>query len=523
MGREHELERIDAALDALDGGSAGCVAIEGEPGIGKSRLLAELRERAEAARAHRPPRPGGRVRARPPLRRPGRDGRPLPQRPARRRPRRRARSSCARSWRRSSRRCAAPGECAGRDRRRALPQPPRRPRPASSCSPSEKPLVIALDDLHWADEATIELLGALLRRPPDAPVLLILAFRPGSAPPRLLAALAAPLASKLELGQLSEAEAAALLGGRRRRVAARRSTATAAATPSTWSSWRGSSSRCASTRAGPRPSRGGVPAGVAASLAEEVADALRRCRAPCSRPRRSPASPSTPASPARSPSSTRPPRSSALDELLERELVRPTDVPRRFIFRHPLVRRSVYESIGGGSRLAAHSRAAGSLAARGAAAAERAHHVEQAAGQGDAEAIEVLLEAAAAAAGQGAGGRRALAGRRPAAAARRRPRAPDLGPGRARLGAALDRRARALPRGPARDDRAGRRRRRAAAAAADRLVRGGRALAGPPRGRPPAPDPRLGGARRPRHRRRAWRCRSSWRSTASTRSTSSRR
>ena len=72
-------------------------------------------------------------------------------------------------------------------------------------------------------------------------------------------------------------------------------------------------------------------------------------------------------------------------------------MPRRFIFRHPLVRRGVYESIGGGSRLASHARAAESLAARGAAAADRAHHVEQAASQGDAEAIEVLLEAAEAA------------------------------------------------------------------------------------------------------------------------------
>ena len=34
----------------------------------------------------------------------------------------------------------------------------------------------------------------------------------------------------------------------------------------------------------------------------------------------------------------------ALDELLTLELVRPTDVPRRFRFRHPLVRRAVYES-----------------------------------------------------------------------------------------------------------------------------------------------------------------------------------
>jgi DNA-binding CsgD family transcriptional regulator len=83
----------------------------------------------------------------------------------------------------------------------------------------------------------------------------------------------------------------------------------------------------------------------------------------------------------------------ALDELLERDLVRPTQVPRRFVFRHPLIRRAVYESTGGGWRLAAHARAADALTAAGAAASERAHHVEHSAGQGDEEAIATLMAA----------------------------------------------------------------------------------------------------------------------------------
>ncbi len=51
------------------------------------------------------------------------------------------------------------------------------------------PLVLLLDDLHWADPASIELLGSLLRRPPDAGVLVAVAARPGRLPPGLRAEL----------------------------------------------------------------------------------------------------------------------------------------------------------------------------------------------------------------------------------------------------------------------------------------------------------------------------------------------
>ena len=52
-----------------------------------------------------------------------------------------------------------------------------------------KPLVLLLDDAHWADPASVELFGALLRRPPDAAVLLAIAGRPRQLPDRLAAAL----------------------------------------------------------------------------------------------------------------------------------------------------------------------------------------------------------------------------------------------------------------------------------------------------------------------------------------------
>ena len=83
----------------------------------------------------------------------------------------------------------------------------------------------------------------------------------------------------------------------------------------------------------------------------------------------------------------------AVDELLQLDLVRPTEVPRRFRFRHPLVRRAVYETTAAGWRLGAHERCADALAARGASAAVRAHHVERSAREGDAAAVAVLREA----------------------------------------------------------------------------------------------------------------------------------
>ncbi len=50
---------------------------------------------------------------------------------------------------------------------------------------ARQPIVLALDDLHWADAAAVELISHLLRRRPSGPVLVLLASRSGQAPARL--------------------------------------------------------------------------------------------------------------------------------------------------------------------------------------------------------------------------------------------------------------------------------------------------------------------------------------------------
>ncbi|MET0800217.1 MAG: ATP-binding protein, partial [Actinomycetota bacterium] len=47
VGRESALEQFDATLDALEAGKSACIALDGEPGIGKTHLLTELTRRAE--------------------------------------------------------------------------------------------------------------------------------------------------------------------------------------------------------------------------------------------------------------------------------------------------------------------------------------------------------------------------------------------------------------------------------------------------------------------------------------------
>ena len=82
-----------------------------------------------------------------------------------------------------------------------------------------RPLVLCLDDVHWADVASVDALAALVRRPPAAQVLIALAAREAQLPSSLARAVAAAMVedrvARVEVSQLSRAEAEQLVGGGR--------------------------------------------------------------------------------------------------------------------------------------------------------------------------------------------------------------------------------------------------------------------------------------------------------------------
>ena len=170
--------RPGRALSAASRPRSCCVGRAGHRQDPPARRAGRARRRA---RLHRALRQRVGARARPAVlalrrraRRVRRRARSAPPRVARRRGR--APSSPA-----SSRRCPTP---ATRARRRSRTSATARTARCASCSSvlaATEPLVLVLDDVHWADPASVELLGALLRRPPAAAVLLALGARPQAA------------------------------------------------------------------------------------------------------------------------------------------------------------------------------------------------------------------------------------------------------------------------------------------------------------------------------------------------------
>jgi predicted ATPase len=242
-----------------------------------------------------------------------------------------------------------------------------------------KPAVLLLDDLHWSDPASLDLIGALLRRPPQAPVLVGLALRPSQAPKRLTTALedAEQVAwfERIEVAPLSPEEAAQLLGERVEGDRLDALLAESGGNPFYLEQLaRPERGRQEAATQHQGPEELAVEAAVATevppAIARAVANEIGALSAPARRLLEAAAVAGDPFEPDIAAAAAATPELDVLvciDELLLADIVRQTEVPRRFRFRHPLLRRAVYEAAPGGWRLAAHERVARALGARGAA------------------------------------------------------------------------------------------------------------------------------------------------------------
>jgi DNA-binding NarL/FixJ family response regulator len=391
VGRERELAELRAARAAVRRGRSRCVHVVGEPGIGKSRLLAELgavaRREAWLVLAGR----GTEFEVDVPF---GIFVEALDDHVAALGAESVRRLSGDRLDELAAVLPALAGAATGAgphlgDERHRLHYAVRA---LLNGLADARPLLVALDDVHWADAASLELVGHLVRRPSLAPLLLVLAFRSAQAPAALtrMLDLAARdgAAARVALGPLSRQDADALLAGRV--PASRRGELyeLSGGNPLFLDAF---------ARTASRPGAASVPEAVRVALGDEL-DALTPAALTLARGAAVVGEPFAPELAATAAELAEREALDALDELVSAELVAATDATRQFRFRHPVVREAVYTDAGHGWRLAAHARAAAALARQGASVARRAHHLELCAQPGDRAAVDVLAAAARAAA-----------------------------------------------------------------------------------------------------------------------------
>lgn len=257
-------------------------------------------------------------------------------------------------------------------------------------------LVLVLDDCHVTDPASVELLASLLRRPPQAPVLFVLAYRNRQATPRLQAALRGRseqmVVDHIHLEPLPEEEAEEMLAGEatafNRRHLYRESEGNPGYLKALISEQPVFTTRDDLSRLHQTP-RFGNYARYTEELASlrpemrEVADAaaiighefeaglltqmLGRNETEVL---------------------------GTIGELIRRDLVHPVVRGQYFAFRHPVVHRAIYNHSELSWRVDMHLRADEALCTRGASPFERAPHVEQWIRHGDLAAVDILDEAA---------------------------------------------------------------------------------------------------------------------------------
>jgi len=395
-GRAPQLAELEAALERLRGGHPWVVQLIGEPGIGKSRLLAELTQRAEAR--------GFLVL----------DGRAaefeqdVPFGPI---------IDALNDYLGSEQAAVVRGlePWAVQELAEVFPSlsnlvqdsPESRRqaaryrfhyavRAALERLAARRRVLLTLDDIHWADPATFDVIAHLLRRF-RGPFLMALALRhtPGRLAGAFEEAARAGFGTRLDLTPLSPSEARQLIdpaldaraqaelyeesGGNpfylEQLVRARRRQSPTTVVPD------------------PTPEPWSVPTPVLAAVNDEL-DRVRRKSRLVLDAAAIVGDSFEPELVAEIAELSVAATLAGVDELLEADIIRASGRSRRFRFRHPIVRRAVYDGMRPGWRLGAHARAAAALMAVHAPAGACAHHVERSAMPGDEHAMELLVDAA---------------------------------------------------------------------------------------------------------------------------------
>ncbi|RKR86637.1 regulatory LuxR family protein [Micromonospora pisi] len=385
IGRDTELSLLASAVSSAAGGALRAVAVRGDPGMGKTRLLAELADFARARGfavyhgqateferdvpfgiyiAAFEPQPGD--------------------------PNRGAQDALTELLLDAT----GPSEArrAGLDRYRLF----QRARRLIEDQGAASPVAIVLDDLHWADPSSVELTEYLLRRPPRAPLLLATAYRAAQVPAGIARAVAqlGDATVHISLAPLGETDVAALLPeadrGRRRllyrtthgnplylQVLADASVATLTALAEAGDAATGAPERALLD----------VLSTELTALTPDVRQVA--CAAAVAG---EPISLNLVASITGLPEAA---FDHAIDHLVGVGLVVEADAALRF--RHPLVRAAAYWMAGAAWRSRAHDRAAEYLRAKGGPLQLLAHHTARSAQHGDVQAVRTLEAAAAAA------------------------------------------------------------------------------------------------------------------------------
>ncbi len=376
VGRDAELNQLASAVSDVADGALRAVVVRGDPGIGKTRLLAELADLAraqdfavhhgQATEFERDVPFGVYIAAF-------------------------EESQGALTELLLDATGPSAARRAGLDRYRLF----QRARRLLERQGDAGPVAIVLDDLHWADQSSLELTEYLLRHPPRAPLLLATAYRTAQVPPGIARAVAqlGNATVHISLAPLRETDLAALLPqadrGRRRLLYR-----TTHGNPLYLQVLADAGAETLAALAQAGDATTGAPERVLLEVLSTELTALTpavRQVASAAAVAGEPISLDLVAAITELPDVA---LDQAIDHLVGVGMV--VEAGAFFRFRHPLVRAAAYWLAGAAWRSRAHDRAAEYLRTHGGPLQLLAHHTGRSAKHGDMQAVQTLEEAAAA-------------------------------------------------------------------------------------------------------------------------------